>query len=96
MLASNFNIWNTCLKIIRGKSYALSIQGELEENGCWPNDALWLAEKDGFIFKAENPIELLGLVGIHEHARPDEDVPYWWYEDCPDIRSELMRSAFPK
>jgi len=93
-LGSNFNVWNTCLRILRNREYAINVEGELSEDGCWPTDALWIAEKDGFRFTGDNPIELLGLVGIYDHVRPNTDVDYWWLVDGEDIRRQVMRQAF--
>lgn len=94
-LGSNLNVWNACLRILRLREYSLKVEGELDEDGCWPTDALWIAEKDGFRFMGDNPIELLGLVGIYDHVRPAEDTDYWWRVAGEDIRSELMLEAFP-
>lgn len=94
-LGSNFNVWNTCLRILRLRGYTFKVEGELDEDGCWPTDALWIAERDDFRFIGDNPIELLGLVGIYDHVRPTEDADYWWHIDGEDIRREVMLKAFP-
>jgi len=95
-LGSHFNVWNTCLHILRNRGYSLRVEGYLDEDGGWPSAALWIAEKDSFVFKGDNPIELLGLVGIYDQVQPAADVPYWWRVNFPDIRWELMTAAFPE
>lgn len=95
-LSSHINVWNTCLLILRQRGFALRVDGELSPDGCYPTDAHWLAEKNGFSFRADNPIELLGLVAVHDHVRPREDVPYWWQMKGPDLYVELMEAAFPE
>jgi hypothetical protein len=81
--------------ILRQRGFALRVSGELRADGCYPTDALWIAENDGFYFCADNPIELLGLVAVQDHVRPREDVPYWWQMKRPDLYEELMEAAFP-
>ena len=94
-LSSHINVWNTCLRILRQRGFDLRVEGELGADGCYPTDATWTAEKDGFYFRADNPIELLGLVAVHDHVRPREDLPYWWTVEGPDLYTELMEAAFP-
>ncbi|MBL8009218.1 MAG: hypothetical protein JNJ64_01320 [Flavobacteriales bacterium] len=79
MLSSYINVYNTCLVLLRRKGYRITL--EMEE--------MWTAEKDGFVFKADNPIELLGLVGIREELKPVADIEYWWKLDEPNVLSEF-------
>jgi hypothetical protein len=95
-LGSHANVWNTCLSILRQNGYVLEVSGEPDDDGSRPSDVLWTAEKDGFRFAADNPIELLGLIGIRDHLQPQADTPYWWYIDGPDIADQLMLRAFPE
>jgi hypothetical protein len=74
MLFSYPNVWNTCLLILRERGYRLFLLGDLDERGTILR-CTWNAEMDGMKFRAENPIELLGLVGIHEYHRPAKDTP---------------------
>ncbi len=94
-LGSNFNVWNTCLRLMRVRGYTIKVEGELDEDGCWPADPLWIAEKDKFRFMGDNPIELLGLISVYDHIQPIEDDDYWWRIDGEDIRREIMLQAFP-
>jgi hypothetical protein len=94
-LGSHANVFNTCLRILRQRGFALHVEGEMTADGCYPDDALWVAEKAGFRFMADNPIELLGLTAVFDHVQPSEAQPYWWNVEGPDIRSELMEAAFP-
>jgi hypothetical protein len=94
-LGSHANAYNTCLRILRARGFALRVEGEMTADGCYPTDALWVAEKEGFSFLGDNPIELLGLVAVYDHVRPTEPRPYWWSVDGPDIWGELMEAAFP-
>ncbi|WP_338846796.1 hypothetical protein V8J88_23875 [Massilia sp. W12] len=61
----------------------------------YPVDAIWIAELNGFKFMADNPIELLGLVAIYDHKKPESDSNYWWHVEGEDIWTELMEDAFP-
>ena len=95
-LSSNANVYNTCLRIIREKGYGLNLEGELDENELIiPESLTWYAEKGEFDFLADNPIELLGLVSLHEKINPQESKSYWWVVEGEDIYDELMGKAFP-
>ena len=95
-LSSNANVYNTCLRIIREKGYGLNLSGELDEDEMIiPESMLWSAEKGEYDFLADNPIELLGLVAIHEKINPQEDKSYWWVVEGADIYDELIEKAFP-
>ena len=94
-LSSNFNVYNTCLRILRVRGFELHVEGELSADGCYPADAVWIAEKAGFRFMAHNPIELLGLAAIYDHVQPAENRSYWWLVEGADIWDELMEKAFP-
>ncbi len=95
-LSANYNTYNTCLRIISGRGFNLKIEGEITEDGCYPTDVLWIAEKDVFEFRADNPVELLGLIAIYDHLCPAKDTSYWWHVDGADLMDELMRSTFPE
>jgi hypothetical protein len=80
---------------LRQRGFELRVEGELTPDGCYPPNAQWIAEKNGFYFCADNPIELLGLTAICDYVQPQEDVPYWWVVKGPDVRDELLEAAFP-
>ena len=93
-LASHANVYNTCLRILRRRGYSLRLEygadvGEADES------PLWVAEKDGFRFMADNAVELLGLTAVFEFVKPEKDEPYWWTVDGPDIWSELREDQPP-
>jgi len=92
-LTSHANVRNSCLHILHTRGYKLKAEAELMADGDWPTDARWTAEKDGFFFTADNPMELLGLVAIYDFVQPSKDVPYWWRLDCPDHWDNLMEEA---
>ncbi len=101
-LGSNANVWNTCLQLLRRRGYHLEMtlsddDGDDEDGPDAWTAALWSAEKDGFSFAGDNPIELLGLVALYEEVRPEEDKPYWWRAknspDSPDLWDQLFDEA---
>ena len=94
-LASHANVYNTCLRILRSRGFALEVSGDPEPDGSYPVACRWVARKGDFHFRADNPVELLGLVAVYDHVRPQEDRPYWWSVAGPDIRTELLEAAFP-
>ncbi|HKB38713.1 MAG TPA: hypothetical protein VKD72_19880 [Gemmataceae bacterium] len=94
-LASHANVYNTCLRILRARGFELQVSGDPGPDGGYPVNCSWIARKGEFYFCGDNPIELLGLVAIHDYVQPKEDKPYWWRVEGADIESELMESAFP-
>lgn len=95
-LSSNANVYNSCLLILRERGFKMHIEGEIDEEGCYPFHTIWRAEKGAFLFTADNPVELLGLVAIHDHVQPSEDKPYWWFQQGDDVWDQLRRAAFPE
>ncbi len=85
MLSAYLNVYNTCLVILKRRGYQLR---------CELPDENWIAEKDGFKFFANNPIELIGLVGIYDEIKPASDIEYWWKLDDPDLFSELCPDSY--
>ena len=98
-LGSHANVYNTCLRILRQRGFRLWVEGELDENGCYPVEMDWFAEIKEATFQAYNPIELLGLVYIYELNGSTVDgadpEPYWWSVPGDNIREELLHQAFP-
>ena len=88
MLFSYPNVWNTCLLIMRQRGYRLFLLGDPDEGGSI-SLCTWNAEKDGMKFRAENPIELLGLIAIREHQCPAAETSYWWRIEGPNLIAEL-------
>lgn len=80
-LSSYINVFNTCLVLLERRGFKLSY---IE------SDDHWTAEKAGFSFLADNPIELLGLCSIYEELSPSEPAEYWWRIDQPDLLGTLM------
>ena len=76
MLSSYLNVYNTCLVILDRRGYKISYE---QPKGAWH------AEKSGFKFLADNPIELLGLSAIFEEIAPTSDSEYWWKIDGPNL-----------
>lgn len=86
------------LKVERDLEEEIGTEEELdvtegEEGGDEVEDSsmlFWVAEKDGFCFTAENPIELLGLVAIYNYVRPKENVSYWWRKEGEDLWGAIL------
>ena len=91
-LGSHANVYNTCLRILRQRGYALRLDYD-RADGDEHESPLWIAERDGFRFTADNAIELLGLTAVYEDVKPPKDEPYWWTVNGPDIWSELRDDA---
>jgi hypothetical protein len=80
-LSSYINVFNTALVIIEHKGWALRFDKTQD---------FWFAKKNGWELLADNPIELLGLVAIHEHHSPKEKIEYWWKIDEPSLLEKFV------
>jgi hypothetical protein len=79
-LSAYLNVYNTALVVIEHKGWSLRFEEGRER---------WYAVKDGWELMAEDPIQLLGLISIHEHHSPTKKDEYWWKIDQPDLFSKL-------
>lgn len=79
-LSSYPNVWNTALVILQKKGFAVCHDAANQK---------WTAEKEGWDFVADDPLELLGLVGVFEHHNPTNQEEYWWKIDHPDLLAQL-------
>lgn len=79
-LSAYLNVYNTALVVLERKGWALRYD---KERG-W-----WFAQKDGWEFLADDPMQLLGLVSIFEHHAPKAKAEYWWKIDEPDLLSKF-------
>jgi hypothetical protein len=66
-LSAYLNVYNTALVALERKVWSL----HYDKSHDW-----WFAEKDGWEFLADNPMELLGLVAIFEHHAPKKKAEY--------------------
>lgn len=76
------NVHNTALVILERKGYRVWTEGET-----------YRAEKDGWDFLADDPVQLLGVVSIYEFHRPTSFREYWWKIDEPWLRDSLPTAA---
>jgi hypothetical protein len=85
-LSAYLNVWNTCLVVLQQKGFR-----------AWTDEAQeqFFAERDGWDFFADDPIQLLGLVALHDHHRPDRFDEYWWRIEEPWLVESLPTSAPP-
>ena len=79
-LSSYPNVYNTCLVLLQRQGYELTYE---------KGQDVWSCEKNGFRFRADNPIELLGLASIHQSINPKDNVEYWWQINAPNLLSKL-------
>jgi hypothetical protein len=79
-LSSYPDVFNTCLVLIDRQGFKLSHDG--------PQDT-WSAERDGYSFLADNPVELLGLTTIYLKLKPTQKAEYWWRLDEPNLLGTL-------
>lgn len=74
------NVHNTALVILQRKGYRVWTQRGPD---CF------CAEKDGWDFWAEDPVQLLGLTAIHDFHHPSAFGEYWWRIDEPWLSNTL-------
>lgn len=87
---SHYNVWNTCLLLLREKGFTAALSGSPDKQGgtSW---CKWHATAPGRVrLEAANPVELLGLAALHDHHKPDENVAYWWRIDGPNLLGEAF------
>src|SRR5262245_27417598 len=77
-LSSYINVFGTALQVLKDKGYQLWFQ---------PDTNLYYAERDGWDFAGDSPCDLLGIVAIFEHVRPQRYKEYWWRTGDIDTRS---------
>jgi hypothetical protein len=73
------NVFNTALVILQRKGYRVW-QG---------NGGLICAEKNGWDFTADDPVQLLGLISIYESQQPASYREYWWKIDEPWLIEDI-------
>jgi hypothetical protein len=79
-LSSYPNVYNTCLVLLQRRGYKIAYEKAQD---------VWVCEKDGFVFRGDNPIELLGLTSVYQDIKPSANVEYWWQISSPNILAEL-------
>jgi hypothetical protein len=74
------NVHNTALVVLQRKGYRVWTVHEGEKI-C--------AEKNGWDFMADDPVQLLGVVAIYEHHQPSAHHEYWWKIDEPKLYDSI-------
>lgn len=80
------NVYNSALAVLSSKGFQVWFDEKAD---------MYCAEKDGWDFMADNPISLLGLVAIFEHARPTAYKEYWWRQATDLEYHKLPRQPRP-
>jgi hypothetical protein len=72
-LSSHPNVYESCLRVLeqRGWRVATTLGEDDESDG-------WRVTREDVELWADNPIELLGLVGVWEARWPGVYEPWWW------------------
>jgi hypothetical protein len=78
------NVHNTALVILQRKGYRLWA----EQDGD-----LICAEKDGWDFMADDPVQLPGVIAIYEFHHPPACSESWWKIDEPWLCGSIPNSA---
>lgn len=80
-LCSHANVFNSAVYYLQAKGWKVTVILP-ERTSSLPYDSepseSYSGEKDGWVLVADDPIQLLGLVGIHEFVKPKKHKPYWW------------------
>jgi hypothetical protein len=82
------NVHNTALVVLNRKGYRIWT----EEGG-----RVICAERQGWDFRARDPVQLLGLISIFEYHQPEAYKESWWkidepwlYESVPAARPNYL------
>ncbi len=83
-LATYTNVLNTALVVLQRKGYRV-----------WSNqdESMWYAERQGWDFQADDPIQLLGLIAIFEYHHPSEYREYWWQIQEPFLLDRIPKNS---
>ena len=87
-LSSYSNVYNTAAVWLQRKGYQVWVDEEADP-------PLFMAERDGWDFAADSPVELLGVVAIFEATSPDAYSDYWWRIEGVEIYSGLPVRPVP-
>ena len=79
-LSAYVNVYNTALVVLSRKGWSQSYDAATDS---------WCARKDGWELLADDPMQLLGLVAIHEHHSPQRKAEYWWKIDEPNLLQQF-------
>jgi hypothetical protein len=88
-LTSDHKVWNSCLLWARSKGFALRMFGPPDEHGTSVRCSWQATKDDGTELTGGSPIELAGLIALHEHHRPDQNREYWWMIEGEDVVTQL-------
>jgi hypothetical protein len=72
------NLHNTAFVILQRKGYRV-----------WADGDMICAEKGGWDFMADDPVQLLGLISIYEALQPSDYREYWWKIDEPGLHGNI-------
>ena len=72
-LSSHPNVYESCLRVLEDRGWRIVIAPGEDDEGDG-----WRALRGEVELWADNPIELLGLVGVWEARWPGEYEPWWW------------------
>ncbi len=85
-LSSYPNVYATAVAILLKKGFQVWVQN---------HESDWYAERGGWDFMADNPIELLGLVSIFEVTNPSKAGEYWWRQSDEASLDEVPSCPTP-
>lgn len=80
-IGAHLNVYNTALVILERKGW--SLRHDDAQEWCFANKGEWE-------LLADDPMQLLGLVAIHEHHAPTEKKEYWWKIDEPNLLAKFI------
>lgn len=85
-LSEHINVYTTAIAVLEDKRFSIWHDRETDT---------FCAQRDGWDFRADNPVSLLGLVAIFEYKNPSEYISSWWetegsirYPNVPDNAPE--------
>jgi hypothetical protein len=83
-LFSHYNVWNSCVLLALSQGFTVAIIGKPDVDNQ-PTHCGWKATKDNVELHADNPIELAGLIALHNHQPPNAPKDYWWRIEGPNL-----------
>ena len=76
MIVSNRNVWSSAIRLAEKMGWIVEVSSKGTIYKAFGND--WIARKKSAQVVAATPIEMLGLIQLHDAQFDGNYEPYWW------------------
>ena len=94
LLSDHVNVYSSCIALLDLQGWKIKIEPAPYEKEDSTLD-IYVAERNGQIIRAEDPLRLLGLAAIDDYHTPHGEEPYWWVikGKAPELLERLEDKA---